>query len=604
MSRARPSLGAFGAFGVAGSVAVALIAACGDDRGGFFQNDRAFETPPEAGAPDAETCFLQCSLDGRSIIDSCTGGVVETCADDLACGAATCQEPCAAAEADRSSNGCDFYFTKPRHFMPHVGSCFATFVVNASNQPATVSLSLGEEALDVSGALFRAVPNSTDLEPLDGPIPPGESALLFVADWDPTKPRSIAERNEHTSCPVAARPALEVDFPAFPSGIGDAFRLKSNVPIGVTWMYPYGGAETHYPTATLVFPVSAWAKEHVVVNGWERSGHGSPVTQIFAAEDDTEVTIFGTKDVTSATGITGAPAGMPAKLTLSKGQFAQITQSQELTGSLVFSSKPTVTVGGQECAFVPSKIGTCDTLAQQIPTFEQWGSEYVGVGYRARTKIDEIVWYRMVGGRDGTELEYDPVKPPGAPLTLSAGELAVFRARADDAFVVRSRDAEHPFYLGMHMSGGAGPIDLGPPQAPLYNAWGDPEFVNVVPSGQYMSSYGFYADSTFAEHSLVVVRKKTHGAFRDVWLECAGDLPDWTPIDDAGQYEYRRVDLSRRFGPGESFGDKQCRTGLQRMRSEGAFSATLWGWGLAASYAYPGGMAFRKLVETPLAPVN
>jgi len=40
------------------------------------------------------------------------------------------------------------------------------------------------------------------------------------------------------------------------------------------------------------------------------------------------------------------------------------------------------------------------------------------------------------------------------------------------------------------------------------------------------------------------------------------------------------------------------------MRSEGAFSATLWGWGYASSYAYPGGMAFRKLVETPLAPVN
>ncbi len=40
------------------------------------------------------------------------------------------------------------------------------------------------------------------------------------------------------------------------------------------------------------------------------------------------------------------------------------------------------------------------------------------------------------------------------------------------------------------------------------------------------------------------------------------------------------------------------------MRSDGAFSATLWGWDRYASYAYPGGMAIRKLVETPLSPVN
>jgi len=359
-------------------------------------------------------------------------------------------------------------------------------------------------------------------------------------------------------------------------------------------MYPYGGAGTHYPTATLVLPVSAWAKEHVVVNGWETSGFGTPATQIFAAEDDTEVTILGNKDVGSGDGFTGAAAGMPAKIMLSKGQFAQIVQSQELTGSFVFSNKPTVTLGGQECVFLPTGVGTCDTLAQQIPPFEQWGSEYVGVGYRPRTKnTAEEVWYRMVGGRDGTELEYDPVKPPGAPLKLEAGELALFTARTNDAFVVRSRDAEHPFYLGMHMTG-----------CIPYDSMGDPEFVNVVPTGQYMSSYSFYADSTYPEHSLVIVRKKTHGDFKDVWLECAGDLPDWKPIDNAGQYEYRRVDLSRRFKPGDSFGDKQCRTGLQRMRSEGAFSATLWGWGVAASYAYPGGMAFRKLVETPLSLVK
>ena len=71
-----------------------------------------------------------------------------------------------------------------------------------------------------------------------------------------------------------------------------------------------------------------------------------------------------------------------------------------------------------------------------------------------------------------------------------------------------------------------------------------------------------------------------------------------------GDYEFVRVNLSTDGGPGQTFGDKTCQSGLQRMKSEGPFTATLWGWDFAASYAYPGGMAHRKLVETPLDPIR
>jgi len=40
------------------------------------------------------------------------------------------------------------------------------------------------------------------------------------------------------------------------------------------------------------------------------------------------------------------------------------------------------------------------------------------------------------------------------------------------------------------------------------------------------------------------------------------------------------------------------------MKSEGPFTATIWGWAKDASYAYPGGMALRKLVDTPLLPIQ
>jgi len=594
MNGARYSVGAIGVVPGLGLIA-STTGACSGDREDFTHGPEELVPVADAG-PDAETCYTQCSLDGRSVVDSCTGAEVEKCADDLACGAAKCQKPCDAAAADRSSDGCDFYFSAPRFTASYPQSCHAAFVVNTSNQPATVTLEREGVALDLSHSLFRAVPNSTDLELLDGPIAPGESAIVFVSDRDQTKARTLNEKLNYIGCPRAVTAAVEQDFGIYGSRIAGAFRMTSNVPVGVTSMYPYGGAASFVPSATLVLPVSAWAREHVVVNGWEKGLNGRPITQIYAAEDDTEITLLGRKDILNGDGFAGAAAGQPAKIKLQKGQFAQLHQTEELTGSFVFSNKPTVTLGGNDCANIANTATACDTLAQQIPPFEQWGTEYVAAAYRPRIKDgEEIVWYRIVGARDGTELAYDPVKPPGAPLTLSAGEFVLFRARASEPFVVRSHGAKHPFYLAMHMSGGGGS-----PTEPRHGSMGDPEFVNVVPAGQYRNSYSFYADSTYPENSLVIVRKRHRGEFKDVWLECAGDLPDWKAIDTKGDYEYRRVDLSRDFGPGDTFGDKRCITGLQRMRSEGEFTATIWGWGVAASYAYPGGMAIRKLVTTPL----
>src|SRR5262249_37860378 len=120
-------------------------------------------------------------------------------------------------------------------------------------------------------------------------------------------------------------------------------------------------------------------------------------------------------------------------------------------------------------------------------------------------------------------------------------------------------------------------------------------------AGQYLNTSTFYADPTYAETSLVVVRQKTGTSFKGVWLECAGaELDGWTAVGTRGEFEYRRVDLSRDRGPGEAFERATCTYGLHRMRSDGPFSATIWGWDAYASYAYPSGMAQRRLVTRPL----
>ncbi len=128
MRRARALRGAFGS-GAFGLVVIAA-GACGDDRDAFPQHPTVFETDASVDAP---VCGVQCSVDGRSIVNTCTNEIVETCPPELACGEAKCQEPCAAAAADRSSNGCEFYLQPPFYTGIFAQSCFAAFVVNTSS---------------------------------------------------------------------------------------------------------------------------------------------------------------------------------------------------------------------------------------------------------------------------------------------------------------------------------------------------------------------------------------------------------------------------------------------------------------------------------------
>ncbi len=586
MRRTRALRRAGGAILLAGLIAAA---ACGDDRDGFA---RQHELIVDASVPEAPTCGFQCSIDGRSVIQTCTGEIVETCPPDLACGGARCQEPCAAAAEDRSSNGCEFYFQMPRYSAKFPQSCYAAFVVNASTKAITLSLDRDGQVLDLSKALFRTNPGETALIPLEGPIPPGESAILFVADRPPNS--DVTPEFDYIACPDGVVPAALVNIGPG-TRVGTAFHLKSSAPVGAVAMYPFGGAASYIPTTTLLFPVATWGKEHLIVNGWESMRTGDPAAQIVASEDGTEVTIHPTVDIQDGVGVAGTGARIPRTYSLDKGEFLQLVQTEELSGSAVSSNKPTTVFGGHGCAFVPSRGGACDILSQQLPPFEQWGNEYVGVGYRPRLLSEhEPMLYRIVAARDGTVLDYDPAVPPGAPVTMSAGEVVTFTSGTGDAFVVRSQDSEHPFYIGAYMTGSAS--DFG--------GRGDPEFVNVVAAKQYLSSYSFYADTTYEESSLVVVRAKTGGVFKDVWLECAGNLTGFQPIGTRGEYEFTRVDLARNGGPGATFGDKVCQNGLQRMRSDGPFTATVWGWAFCASYAYPGGMAQRKLVDTPLVTVK
>jgi hypothetical protein len=293
-----------------------------------------------------------------------------------------------------------------------------------------------------------------------------------------------------------------------------------------------------------------------------------PTTVVIASQDGTHVTLSPTAAIVGGGGLAGTPTGVPVTYTVNHGQYLQLTQPAELTGTTVRADAPVAVIGGNTLMDLPLDRARADSAQQMLPPVRALGSEYVAVRYRSRLSTgEEVVPWRIVGAANGTVLTYEPSPPPGSPTTLAAQQLAEFQSTGP--FVVRSQDAQHPFYVASYMTGGGDNDGIG-----------DPEFVNVVPPAQYLPRYTFFTDPTYPETNLVVVRVRdpSTGQFPDVTLDCAGVLGGWLPIGTSGTYQFARIDLST----GNFQGVGGCDNGVHVIRgpSLGArFGVTVWGWG-------------------------
>jgi hypothetical protein len=562
------------------------------------------------------------------------------------CGA-QCVNPCQDTLGQNTSNGCDFYPVEMDVGAEVAGSCYAVFIINQwkTGQAARIQVSLGGQSLPVEQ--FARIPTGQGLnvtyEPYDATVGLAQNqvAILFLsrdpaALSDPTTndPRVLA------NCPPGITPAVVGDAALHGTGIGTAFHVQTNVPVVAYQMLPYGGGSARVTGATLLLPTNVWDTNYIAANAYSEwqltaSDRGEPTLAIVAQQDQTHVTLAPVTTIETGEdgGFPGAPAGAPATYVLNQGQYLQISQDQELSGTPIVSDKPVAVIGGSTLLDVPTtQFQRADAAEQMLPPVRALGSEYVAVRYRSRPvngagydsgtwfgndggdagvvvlpdgAVEEVVPWRIVGAVDGTVLTYEPAPPPGAPSLIGSKQMVEFDATGP--FVVRSQDSAHPFYFASYMTGGE-PFD----------GDGDPEFVNVVPPAQFLPRYTFFTDPTYPETNLVIVRARdaNSGLMPDVTLDCAGLLGGWTPVDLGGRFEFTRIDLST----GDFVGQNGCDNGVHAIAgtfpADGgsgtpAFGVTVWGWGndltLAVddetnplstrwvSYGYPAGANFAKL---------
>lgn len=537
------------------------------------------------------SCEPVCSADLKKI--TCDGAIVMACTGDQACLAGQCSnDPCGAAQAAKSSYGCDYYALKPDIISAVRGACFASFVANTWTVP--VHITLFYDGKPLQGDFIR--------------IPQGQGASLTYLPYDPAVGLPVGEvaavflshdsQGQGLKCPFP--PAIDAPTGVMGSGFGKAFHLTTDRPVVAYTILPFGGASAQATSASLLLPTSAWDTNYVAISAFPKAqtfGPAVPSIDVLAKEDNTTVTLLPGVAVVGGGGIAATPANQPVVYKLQAGQYLQIAQKEELTGAPIQSDKPVGLWGAASCLSVPVDVPFCDSAHQQIPPVRALGSRYALVRYRNRASAmgqEEAPPWRLVGAVDGTTLQWKPGPPLGAPLTLKSGESAMFDAAGP--FEVSSQDADHPFYLAQYMTG-----------SEMYGGHeGDPEWVNVVPVDQFLDSYVFFADPTYSETSLVVVRRKSliTMQFEPVNLDCAGPIAGWLPLGD--ELEYTRVDLVT--GDFKDVGT--CSNGRREMNSAAPFGVTVWGWGTLGvspsthdvSYAYPAGASVQAINQVFVPP--
>lgn len=584
-------------------VAAGVVSACGDDR-------NAFDTaPPPFQAPDAsvdapEACGFACSPDLKRVLRACPGKPpeeLEVCGPGLGCGVDKCVDACEAASLSKGSTGCAFATLPPDDAKNGPGSCFAAIVANTWDRPVAIRAEWGSDKLDISGATYTIAGTSSapEYRPLAGPLPPGELAVVFLARTD--NPIDVAT----ATCPPGTRPAVAKDPIRHGTAKTRAFRIFTDAPVSAYSIFPYGGAPTFFPSAALLLPEASWDTSYVSVvparvGVADEAAQQPRTVQIVAREDGTEVSLRPTVDIAPGADVPSIGAGRTGSVVLGRGEVLQITQPGLPSGSPIVGSKPFGLFGGSPAISFPVENCCADVTQQQVEPYAQWGSSYALVPYASRVSgiggpTPERVYWSVTGAVDGTELTYEPSRPAGAPARLGAGESIAFVMQGVGS--VRSQDAAHPFHVALHMTSsffGGGAQGGG-------RTLGDPDFVGVVPSDQFLDRYVFFADHSFPETSLTIVRRKTSTGFKDVVLACAGSssvVDGFQPVDGRGDLELAWVRLTSGGLP-QRVGGGVCGYGRLGATSEGTFSVLVAGTGKDASYSYSAGRGSRPINQAP-----
>jgi hypothetical protein len=298
-----------------------LLAACSAGSGGTGGGGGGVTSSTGAGANGSSTGSfgtgtggnsggVGCTADLQSTVDA-NGNVVAQCPPDQGCAGGQCVPACDAAAASKGSIGCDFRPADPPFYRNGEGSiydgaCYAVFVANTWSRPVKINVERGGQTFDVTqfGRIPKGIDPNTSYDPIPATgVPPNEVAVLFLSH----KPGVHHDLGTSLECPVT--PAVLADAAVSGSGRGQAFHITTDTPVTAYDIMPYGGARSYLPSASLLFPATAWGTNYVVAG--PHTATGSPWLTLVGTTDNTSVTLAPVQSLPGGGSAPNAPAPRP-----------------------------------------------------------------------------------------------------------------------------------------------------------------------------------------------------------------------------------------------------------------------------------------------------
>jgi IgGFc binding protein len=474
-----------------------------------------------------------------------------------------------------------------------LAGCHVLLVSNPSPVPVRLRLRFKDREEDAAPftRLARVEGRDVTYLPLpDGTLPPKETAVVSAFFFEPEEP---VWKSNTAHCPTAA--FVEGEEPQARAGkVTPSVELLSDAPVVVAQTVefqkdarPMADAVSpglqSFSTLFSAFPVEAWDSAPIETGIFKPglpaelynpdSGGGPAIYTTYPSRSIVTSAFDGTIVLLPQ------PDGSTRTVTLQRGEVFAHDPDDALIGRAIPANHPIGVVTYTPRAFIPWEYPFGALWADAARVYQAsmptrlWGSEYVAVRHGDRwPSMPERPPWRVLGGADGTALTYEPYRPEGAPEHLERGELAVFFA--DEPFVARSQDEQHPFYLGAHMTGPRYQKQRFGDSDPFGEVRGTAVSTFALATSRWQKAYPFFALPRYPEHSLVVVRK---AGSRDVRLDCAGVLTGWQPV--GASFEYVRVPLTGHLFEPIAYPDGTCHAGSHWIESADLFWATLWAWG-------------------------
>lgn len=319
----------------------------------------------------------------------------------------------------------------------------------------------------------------------------------------------------------------------------------------------------------LAFPTATLGVNYYVMSYASARYAGSEFA-VVATQNNTTVNITPT-----APGAT-RPAGVPFTLTLNSGETYQLANpaGADMTGTLISADKPVAVFGGHRCAEVPSNVGYCDYLVEQIPDVTIWGKTHHTVPFSGRARYS----VRVLASQDGTTFT---TAPSGMTSTLNAGQFADVTMSGAGEFI-----SNNPVLVAQFIRSYADDTA----------GKGDPSMALVTPTAVAAADMGA-TDSIFGVHGLAgtggalmnVVTQTS--ALADLKLDNVMVQPSlFTPLSPTSIYSVGTIPVT---------------PGAHTLAGSMPYSALVYDYGIASnsvSYAYPVGATLTRTATVTATP--